>query len=164
MKLFMFSFASFFLLFITFIFLLVELTSNGRDSQSIQQLWGLNEETGKDDDDDYEDEEDDDDDNVAANSKFRSERAEKNQRIKGMRAGTGIFTHLLFLLYFSSFFSIFIFFSVFSLFLLIFLYFSLFFFIFLYFFTSIFYYLFHFLVIIFLILIKFFFKSLSRII
>ena len=128
----MFIFASSFLLSITFIFLLVELTSNGRDSQSIQQLWGLNEETGKDDDDDYEDEEDDDDDNVAANSKFRSERAEKNQRIKGMRAGTGIFIHLLFLLYFSSFFSIFIFFSVFffishhfSLFFIIFIYFSL---------------------------------------
>ena len=65
--------------------------SSGRDPQALQQLWGLNEETGNDEDDDYEDDEDEDDDNVAVNSKFRAERAEKNQRIKGMRAGTGKF-------------------------------------------------------------------------
>ena len=75
------------------------MTSNGRDTQSIQQLWGLNEETGMDDDedDDNDDDDDDDDDNLTANSKFRAERAEKdkNQRIKGMRAGTGKFLNII---------------------------------------------------------------------
>ena len=62
---------------------------SGRDPQALQQLWGLNDEGGDGEDEDYEEEEDSDEDNVAANSKFRSERAEKNQRIRGMRAGTG---------------------------------------------------------------------------
>ena len=61
--------------------------SSNRDPQALQALWGLQD--GGNEDDDYEEDEDDDDDNVAANSKFRSERAEQNERIKGMRAGTG---------------------------------------------------------------------------
>ena len=61
--------------------------SSNRDPQALQDLWGLQD--GGNEDDDYEEDEDDDDDNVAANSKFRSERAEQNERIKGMRAGTG---------------------------------------------------------------------------
>jgi hypothetical protein len=62
----------------------------GRDPQTLQELWGLNEDNGEDAD--YEEDEDDDEDNVAANSKFRSERAEQNERVKSMRAGTGNFT------------------------------------------------------------------------
>jgi hypothetical protein len=61
--------------------------SSNRDPQALQDLWGLQD--GGNEDDDYEEDEDDDEDNVAANSKFRSERAEQNERIKGMRAGTG---------------------------------------------------------------------------
>ena len=77
--------------------------SSNRDPQALQDLWGLQD--GGNEDDDYEEDEDDDEDNVAANSKFRSERAEQNERIKGMRAGTGkklfkspplILSHILF--------------------------------------------------------------------
>jgi hypothetical protein len=66
----------------------------GRDPQTLQELWGLNEDNGEDAD--YEEDEDDDEDNVAANSKFRSERAEQNERVKSMRAGTGNFTAIKF--------------------------------------------------------------------
>jgi hypothetical protein len=59
--------------------------SQKRDPEALQQLWGLREAGG---DDDYEEDEEDDDN--AVNNKFRSERAEHNQRIKGMRAGTGM--------------------------------------------------------------------------
>jgi hypothetical protein len=59
--------------------------SQQRDPEALQQLWGLREGGG---DDDYE--EDEEDDNNAVNNKFRSERAEHNQRVKGMRAGTGM--------------------------------------------------------------------------
>jgi hypothetical protein len=59
--------------------------SQKRDPEALQQLWGLREGGG---DDDYE--EDEEDDNNAVNNKFRSERAEHNQRVKGMRAGTGM--------------------------------------------------------------------------
>ena len=73
------------------------MSSNG-DPQALQDLWGLQ---GGNEDDDYEEDEDDDEDNVAANSKFRSERAEQNERIKGMRAGTGkeLFTSSLLVLH-----------------------------------------------------------------
>jgi hypothetical protein len=73
--------------------------SSNRDPQALQDLWGLQD--GGNEDDDYEEDEDDDEDNVAANSKFRSERAEQNERIKGMRAGTGkkVFRSTPFILY-----------------------------------------------------------------
>ena len=69
--------------------------SSNRDPQALQDLWGLQD--GGNEDDDYDEDEDDDDDNVAANSKFRSERAEQNERIKGMRAGTGELFPVLYL-------------------------------------------------------------------
>ena len=66
--------------------------SSSRDPQALQDLWGLQD--GGNEDDAYEEDVDDDDDNVAANSKFRSERAEQKERIKGMRAGTGEQLHM----------------------------------------------------------------------